>query len=73
MVFGIFPPVFVFFLLRIRDPLRKISPDELLADFAGVHFRADVALERAKLEDGLLGFMQQMLGTVWHNPTLHAF
>ena len=47
--------------------LRKISPDELLAYFAGVHFRADIALERAKLEDGLLGFMQQMLGTVWHS------
>lgn len=35
---------------------------ELLADFGGVAFRADIALERVKLEDGLLGFMQQSLG-----------
>ena len=38
----------------------KISPSELMQDFAGLHFRADIALERAKLEDGLLGFIQQM-------------
>eukprot|EP00438_Fugacium_kawagutii_P023655 Skav206419 [mRNA] locus=scaffold292:360054:374362:+ [translate_table: standard] len=35
---------------------------ELFADFAGIGFRADIALERVKLEDGLLGFMQQTLG-----------
>lgn len=33
-----------------------------MADLSGVHFRADIALERVKLEDGLLGFMQQTLG-----------
>lgn len=37
-----------------------ISPAELLTDFQGVHVRADILLERVKLEDGLLGFLQQM-------------
>ncbi|CAK9059716.1 ANK_REP_REGION domain-containing protein [Durusdinium trenchii] len=39
-----------------------ISPAELLTDFQGVHVRADILLERVKLEDGLLGFLQQILG-----------
>ena len=37
------------------------TTQRLMQDFAGLHFRADIALERAKLEDGLLGFIQQML------------
>ena len=40
----------------------QISPEELLTDFAGVHMRADIMLERMKLEDGLIGFIQQKLG-----------
>lgn len=40
----------------------NISPDELMLDFGGVHMRADIMLERMRLEDGLLGFIQQMLG-----------
>lgn len=38
----------------------NISPDELMLDFGGIHMRADIMLERMKLEDGLLGFIQQM-------------
>ena len=38
----------------------KISPEMLLTDFQEVHFRADVLLERMKLEDGLLGFLATM-------------
>ena len=49
-------------ITTLWDSFRKISADELMADFAGVHFRADIALERVKLEDGLIGFLQQMLG-----------
>ena len=40
----------------------NISPDELMLDFGGIHMRADIMLERMKLEDGLLGFIQQILG-----------
>ena len=40
----------------------NISPDELMLDFGGVHMRADIMLERMRLEDGLLGFIQQILG-----------
>eukprot|EP00435_Cladocopium_sp_Y103_P028877 s896_g7.t1 len=38
----------------------NISPEELMLDFGGIHMRADIMLERMKLEDGLLGFIQQM-------------
>lgn len=38
----------------------QIGAEELLQDFSGVHLRADVMLERVKLEDGLVGFLQQM-------------
>ena len=44
------------FNVHIQTPAQR-----LMKDFAGLHFRADIALERAKLEDGLLGFIQQML------------
>ena len=39
----------------------NISADELMLDFGGLHMRADIMLERLKLEDGLLGFLQQRL------------
>lgn len=37
-----------------------LSPEEVRSDFDGCHVRADVMLERMRLEDGLMDFIQTM-------------